>query len=176
MLDVVIPEFLSNYRIYDDAIERLLGTGDVELPKIEAMTETISGSGIAGEIEAIIVGHIKAMATKISFRTLTHKSFTLLNPNGVSLTIRGTIQSTVPSTGQKIKMPLIVRIKGTSKSNDLGKLSSGKQMDTSAELAIHYIKVTLDGIEKLEIDQYNYIYKVDGVDYLLDEKVQLGEA
>ena len=174
--DVVIPEVVSNFRCYDEDVQELLGTVDIELPNIEYLTETIQGAGIAGEIETIVVGHMKAMSTKISFRNLTHKSFSLLKPDGVNLTIRGALQCTVPSTGKKVHLPLVVRIKGVAKKNGLGKLQAAKPMDSDSELSVTYLKITLDGVEKVEIDQYNFICKIDGVDYLLDVKAILGEV
>ena len=56
--DVVIPEVVSNFRCYDEDVQKLLGTVDIELPNIEYLTETIQGAGIAGEIETIVVGHM----------------------------------------------------------------------------------------------------------------------
>lgn len=46
-----IPERVVNYNVYDDT-EKLVGiSGEIALPNFEAMTETISGAGIAGEYE-----------------------------------------------------------------------------------------------------------------------------
>lgn len=176
MLDVVIPEVVTNFRCYDENSQRLIGTIDFELPSIEPMTETLTGSGIAGEIETAIMGHLKAMSAKLSLRNLTHKSFSLLNPYGVSLSIRGAMQVQNPTTGIKANVPINIRIKGVAKKLEPGKFATAKAMDTSVELSVHYYKITLDGVEKIEIDQYNYIYIIDGVDYLLDIKTNLGEV
>ena len=44
-----LPEVINNYNVYDDRANRLIGiSGEVELPNFEAMTETLSGSGILG--------------------------------------------------------------------------------------------------------------------------------
>lgn len=176
MFDVLIPEVVTNFRMYDGESDRLVGTVDCELPSIELMTETLTGSGIAGEIETTVMGHLKAMAMKIALRNLTHKSFSLLNPYGVSLSIRGAMQVQNPTTGLKANIPLNIRVKGVAKKLEPGKLATAKAMDTSVELSIHYLKITLNGIEKVEIDQFNYIYKVEGTDYLLDIKANLGEV
>lgn len=172
MKDTKTPELLINYRCFDADADKLLGTVDVELPKIEAMTETLSGAGIAGEVETAIVGHIKAMSAKINFRTVTHSTFNLGVPTGVSLTFRGSIQTTESGTF----LPLVVRVKGVAKSTDLGKLEAGKTMGSAVELSLNYLKITLDGDEKVEIDQHNYIYSIDGENYLADVKTQLGEV
>lgn len=174
--DPIVPELLLNYRVYESGTNKLAGTADVELPKIENLTETMSGAGIAGEIETVVIGHIKAMSTKINFRTVVHKNFTLMNPDGVDLTIRGVIQSTVAGTGVKLKLPLVVRIKGHAKSTDFGKLEAAKTMGTSSELTVTYLKISLDGAEKLEVDPTNFIYSINGINYLADVKTMLGEV
>ena len=43
-----IPERLINFNIYKDGIRGVLGVADVELPSLEAMTDTLTGAGIAG--------------------------------------------------------------------------------------------------------------------------------
>ena len=173
MSEVMIPELLSNFKCYYGDDKKLLGTVDVELPKIEAMTETISGSGIAGEVETTIVGHIKAMTSKISFRTITSPNFELMIPEGITLTFRGAIQGTVPGTGKKVQKPLVVVVKGQVKSSELGKMEMAKAMGTSLELALNYLKLSLDGKEELEIDQLNYVYKISGTDYLENIKTAM---
>ena len=65
-----IDELVVNYAIYENATE-YLGTTEVELPDIAFLTEEISGAGIGGKVEEIIMGHIEAMSTTFSFRTVT---------------------------------------------------------------------------------------------------------
>ncbi|ECD6823048.1 phage tail protein, partial [Salmonella enterica subsp. enterica serovar Enteritidis] len=45
-----IPERLINFTVYGEG-SRIIGIADAKLPSIEMMTETVSGAGIAGEIE-----------------------------------------------------------------------------------------------------------------------------
>ena len=41
-----VPERLINFRVYNDGND-LLGVANVDLPSIEAMSDTVSGAGIA---------------------------------------------------------------------------------------------------------------------------------
>ena len=66
-----LPEVINNYNVYDDRANRLIGiSGEVELPNFEAMTETLSGSGILGEVEDPVTGHFSSMTMKIPFSSL----------------------------------------------------------------------------------------------------------
>ena len=44
------PEQTIAYRVYHDGTD-MIGVATIDLPEIAYMTETISGSGVAGEIE-----------------------------------------------------------------------------------------------------------------------------
>ena len=67
-----IPEKTIAFNVYRDGTV-LMGVATVELPQLQAMTETISGAGIAGEIDSPTLGHFQSMTAKLSFRTKTNK-------------------------------------------------------------------------------------------------------
>jgi len=46
--------------------------------------------------------------------------------------------------------------------------------DTKNTFEVDYIKISIDGKERVELDKYNYICKVDGVDYLSAVREALG--
>ncbi len=65
-----IPERLINFTVYGEG-NRIIGVADAKLPSIEMMTETVSGAGIAGELESGTLGHFKPMTVSLKWRTLT---------------------------------------------------------------------------------------------------------
>ena len=52
----------------------------------------------------------------------------------------------------------------------------GTTTGTANTLEVNYIKVTVDGKTMLEIDKYNYVCIIDGVDYLKGSREALGLA
>lgn len=44
-----VPEKLINFRVYNNGAD-LVGSADVTLPKLNAMTQTVKGAGIAGKL------------------------------------------------------------------------------------------------------------------------------
>lgn len=46
-----IPDRTINFNVTADEGNIFLGVGTVDLPEIQKMTDTLSGSGIAGEVE-----------------------------------------------------------------------------------------------------------------------------
>lgn len=65
-------------------------------------------------------------------------------------------------------------IKGFTKKLDPGKLTVMESQEASTEHEVYYLKAYFSGIEVLEIDKYNFIYKVNGTDYLEDVRNALG--
>ena len=57
-----------------------------------------------------------------------------------------------------------------------GKLANFSTGDTNAEYAVHYFATFIDGAKTLEVDPANYIFFVDGVDYLAEMRKNLGLA
>ena len=71
-------------------------------------------------------------------------------------------------------VPLKVVVKTVPKKIDLGKLDVGASQDSSTEFECNYLKVWVDGEEKIEIDKFNFICVIDGEDYLAEVRQNLG--
>jgi P2 family phage contractile tail tube protein len=168
-----VPEKVINFRVYEDGAD-LLGVADVELPSIEAMSETVKGAGIAGEVESPVLGHFGKMSLKINWRTVTKPTVHLAQQKVHNLDFRGAIQVLNAGAGEYRVAPLKVVTRCLPKKTELGKLDVGAKSDASNEFEVIYIKVTLDGKKLLEIDKYNYICEIGGVDYLKEVREALG--
>jgi uncharacterized protein len=166
-----IPEKLINFRVYLEG-DNLIGVADVELPKLKAMTETVSGAGIAGEVESPVIGHFESMTTTINFRTLNADAGTLATPKAHLLDFRGSQQ--VYDSGAYGTGAVRVTMKAIPKQVDLGKFKVGAPTETSDEFEVVYLKLYVNGKERVEIDKYNSIARFDGVDVLEDVRKDLG--
>lgn len=162
-----VPEKLIGFRVYrGDGQTFLIGVADCELPEIEPMKETVSGSGIAGEFESPVMGHTGSLSCKLKFRTLTSNAVSLNRHESHHLTFAGSIQSLDGASGQYVPKALRVVVKSLPLKGGLGKLETGKMMDVEHELECIYLKCFLDEQAVLEIDKLNCKYVVDGEDQL----------
>lgn len=168
-----IPEKLINFRVYRDAVD-MLGVADVQLPDLEAMTETVKGAGIAGEVDSPVLGHFQSMTLALNWRVPTKDVVMLAQQKAHSLDCRGAIQVYDAGAGGYKSVALKVVTKVVPKKTGIGKLDVGTTTDTNNEFEVLYIKVFIDGSEVLEIDKYNYICKINGVDYLAEVRRNLG--
>lgn len=169
------PEKLINFRVYKDGSD-LIGVADAQLPSLSAMTETIKGAGIAGEIDAPVLGHFGSMELVLNWRTLEKNNLTLAAAAGIDLDLRGA-QQVYDSASSAYKVrPVKCIVRGVTKNTELGKLETGASTETATTIEVVYIKITIDGEDVLELDKYNYIYRVGGTDYLAELREALGLA
>ena len=170
-----VPEKLINFRVYKDGTD-LIGVADVSMPSFEAVTDTVKGAGLAGEFDSPVLGHFKSMEVQLNWRTVNKNNSFLAKPESVTLDLRGAQQVYDSGTGKFKTSRLKVVVRGVPKKFEMGKLDMGASVGSSNTLEVNYIKVTLDDKDVIELDKFNYIYKVDGEDWLADVREALGLA
>lgn len=169
-----MPEKVVQFNAYDGG-KCFVGLVDVELPNVQMQSETISGAGISGELDAPTLGHTGAMTCKLKFRTKTKHASKLFAPRSQQIELRASVQSrSVGEGGSLVTSPEKIVLRGMPKGFNLGKLENGKPEDSDLELAVDYIKVFLDGEAVLEIDKLACVFMVDGVDYLASVRSDIG--
>lgn len=161
-----IPAVITGFNVYR-AGNKLVGvSGEVTLPDLEYATATLSGAGIGGEIDVPVKGQFPAMAMEIPFAVLYDDSFNIMQLNGEQLTLRGNIEEFDQATGAMIDKAVRIVVGGVPKGIKLGKLGQGTTMDGSNAIEVTYLKIELNGRDKLEVDKLNYVFRVNGSDML----------
>lgn len=173
----LIPSVLTNFKAYAgvDSIEQI-GLTDVELPSFEAMTETISGAGIAGEYESPVLGHFQSQTVKLKWRTTTLQLTSLLAQVLHGIDLRGSVQIMDAAAGQIVTQAVRVSVRGQLKMLNPGKFEPGKAMEAESEIEVASIIISIANAPVVEFDKFNSVFKVNGVDYLRQMRVDLGGA
>lgn len=166
-----IPEVLTNVKVYSDGASAH-GTGNVKLPNIEAMTETITGAGISGEVEVPVAGHYKAMKVEIEFYNMNSVFSGLSVGESCNLQIRGSLQ--VYEQGKRDDVPIKVSVLGRVLSSERGTLEPGKKTSPKTTVSVEYYKEEFDGQVITEIDPLNFIAILNGKNVLAKVAENLG--
>lgn len=166
-----IPEKLINFRVYLEG-DPVNGVADVELPKLKSMTTTVEGAGIFGQVESPVLGHLEAISVTVNFRMMGDGASKLMAPKAHLLDFRGSQQ--ISDAGSYSTKPMRLTMKGTPTEVDLGKLKVGESTESSIQFSVSYLKLYVDGVEWIEVDQFNGVYRVDGVDYSASVRADLG--
>lgn len=168
------PEQTVAYRVYHQGRD-FLGIATMELPQVQHMTETLSGSGIAGEIENPTIGITQSMTCKMTFTSITPEVFRAMDwTQNALFECYSALQVTDDATGVRDSVPYRINVLGRAKSFPLGSLEQGKKHGNEIELEVTRLEVLLDGEEKLLIDKLNFIYRVNGKDLLGNVRAQIG--
>lgn len=161
-----IPSKINMFNVYRDGTTLAGVSGEVTLPDFEAISETISGPGILGEVDDPTIGHFGSQEMEVPFRTVIESAFDMMNPGSeVNLTLRGSIQVTTSGGGvDYVGMRVVVR--GKCKSFTGGTVKQGAAMSSSIKLELTYIRIDIDSKPMVELDKMNSVYKLRGVDIL----------
>lgn len=169
-----IPDKLINAKIYYEGSTELLGTASAELPSPEYITESLSGLGLAGEMETPVMGHFKSLPFKFTFNVPNTQSMSLLQPTTHHLEVYASIQYLDAASGELSSSPVKLVLRGLPKKVGVGKLEPAKKMDPEVELECSYVKMWLGGEVVMEIDKFNFIANVMGSDMLESVRRDLG--
>ena len=169
-----VDETVIGFAVYEDATE-YYGMSEVTLPEISNLTEEISGAGMGGKVEAVILGAIEAMTTTLNFRTVTKNAIKLHEPREHKIDLRVAQQNKNTTKGVtevgRVKHLLTL----TPKKLNPGKVATASAAEVSGEYATTYFATYIDGKKMLEIDPLNYIYFVNGKDWSADVRKALGK-
>lgn len=168
-----ISERLIGFRVYNDSND-LLGIANVTLPTIEAMSDTVSGAGIAGEVESPVLGHYSSMTATLNWRTIEKAAMELAAPGAHQVEVRGSQQVYDAANGTYATKAVRVTMRLATKSTNLGTFETGSTTDTEQEFEVLYIKVCVEGKEVAEVDKFNYVAKFGDTDVLSSVRSDLG--
>lgn len=169
----LVPEKGINFRVYHEG-SALLGTAEGNFPNLEFMTSEIKGAGIAGTSESIVLGQLNAMTVSLTWRATTKEFPRILASKVHNLDMYASQQYFNSSTGQYETKQVHAYMKVVTKTGNIGNLVTGDLTGTQTEHNVYYLKLWIDGTEVAEIDIYNYICKINGVDYCAQVRADLG--
>nr|WP_277424700.1 phage major tail tube protein [Desulfovibrio sp. ZJ369] len=131
------------FRAYYNGTD-LLGVATIEMPEVSYITETISGSGVAGEYESPALGMTQSMTAKLSWISQTKNFYKLLDSTlQPLLELRASVQMEDEATGIRKAVPLLVTLLAHTKTSPLGSLETGKKHGNETEMEVLRLQVEL---------------------------------
>ena len=161
----MVDQAVINFACYEDAKD-FLGLASVTLPDVDFIVATVSGAGIAGNVEAPIIGHMNAMTAQLKLQEPREHNIDLRAPQQVYDPIAGVYKT------QSVKHVLVLVPKTLSNGN----IAPASPTDGSGSYAVRRWVTYIDDAKVMELDPYNYICEVNGVDYLSDTRKALGKS
>lgn len=163
-----------NFEVFEHG-DRLLGIANVTLPSIEFETVDVKGAGLGGTLAVPTRGHTANMELTLQWRSIFEQPLRLFRGSSVMLSLRGAIETYDAALGELKAKAVRVDIRGLPASLNLGKFESSSEMESELKVHLDYIKVVVGGQSTLlEIDKENFVYSIDGNDFLGDVRNALG--
>ena len=151
------PEAYIDFEVYEDA-KNFIGISQATLPDITFLTQTITGAGISGNVEAVLTGMVEAMSLTLNFRSATDAAVSLMAPKRHNIDLRVAEQnwdtSKIAKTISADKYVMVV-IPTTTKP---GSVAPASAADSSGEYSVYYYANDMRMAEGLKI------LKVNGVE------------
>ncbi len=169
-----VPEMLTEARVYWDGNDNMIGIANVDLPELASSTTSITGVGLAGEVDAPVHGHFQSMELTLNWRTPTVSGLKIAGGNPVALQIYGDIQSMDSGANGYHHDQVIVTVRGRAKSYAPGTFEAQNTTDSSNTIEVHYIKIEYEGATIVEIDKYGYKCIIDGEDFMQKIRQNIG--
>lgn len=169
-----IPSKLFDYNVYSEG-NRLLGIdAEVELPTFTATTSELSGAGVMGSIDDPSPGLFGSMELGITFHAISEYATDIYTPRAHTLTLRAN-QSARETTidGGLEHSALKIVMRGIPKEFASGKAKAGEPTGTAVKFELSYIKIERNGMVLIELDKFNYIYVVNGFDYMAEVRANI---
>lgn len=171
---MIHPEAYLDFYVYEDGAT-LVGVAQVTLPDIAFMTASLTGAGVGGTVETPLAGMLEAMTLTLNFNSVTDAATSLASPRKHNLTIMAAGQDWDTNTVDKViwadKYNLVVFPKKTAG----GTIAPASKSDANGEYAVYYIAGYKDGAKRFEIDQFNQICEIDGVDHMAAIRKAIGK-
>lgn len=174
MADInVLRSNLIIYEVYYDS-KRLMGTSTIDLPELNYINTEVSGAGIAGDFNMVSPAMMDNLELTLHWRTIHGDLTKLLAFKAHTLTLRGALNNYETAEG-KLKQPAIkIVVRGLPQKMTLGKFERASETESESVLNLDYIKIWVGGTALLEYDKFNFVYKVNGTDYLANVRTAIG--
>ena len=158
------PLIVANFNVFVDGGMKLLGLSEVTLPSFEAMSETLSGAGIMGELDVPVTGQFSAMTMTMSFKVMYGDPLDFVVAKTHRFDLRSAMELEDPASYERSVGRERWSVIGPISKIEHGKRAPASVADATIDVAIRRVEHYMDGRRVLEYDQLNDIYIVNGMD------------
>lgn len=167
----MIKELLQFQQVFVDGRGYAGLASAVEVPKLEALTREFAAGGMSGPVKVRSGRHglMEATVTFQGFDPDLYKLFGIAEGALIPLTVRGSTQDLDGNTHAHA-----IKMRGFIEKMDEGEWKDGEEVPLKLTISLRYYKRERAGVELIEADPINMIFRVNGVDQLAQHRANIG--
>lgn len=159
---MAFPKKLKNFTAFVDGHGYAGKVTELTLPKLTLKTEEYRAGGMDLPVEIEMgMEKLEAELTFAEYDPNLFKLFGLVDGGAVRLTLRGAARADDVEA-----QSIVVNLEGLFREMDSGSWKAGDEATLKVAVAARFYKLTIDGVEMIEIDAENMVRKIEGVDQL----------
>lgn len=168
---MALPKKLKNFNVFNDAQSYLGQVPEIVLPKLTRQMEEYRAGGMNGPVKIDLgQGALEAEMTLGGLMPQVFRQYATTRVDGILLRFAGAYQE--DSTGTVSAVEVVMR--GRYEEIDPGSAKVGENSDMKAKISLSYYKLTIDGVDVIELDLTNMVEIVNGVDMLAEQRRAVG--
>lgn len=170
---MIYPNGHIDYLMYENG-GALIGVAKVTMPPIKYKTVTVTGAGMMGDATIPLAGMIEPMSITIDFSSVADAAVQLGTNkwHDVALYLADQYFDGVKRTEELEQIRFEMSIRPTE--TNLGTIQPASAADASGTYSVCKYSVFKAGTKVIDIDQFNQIHEVNGVDNAADVRKALG--
>lgn len=170
---MALPKKLKNQNLFNDGNSYMGVSKTVTLPSLTRKLEAWRAAGMDGPVKVDFgMGDdgLQLEWTLGGWDLTVLRQYGMTNASGVQLRFAGAIQR--DDTGETSAVEVVVR--GRHEEIGFGDSEVGEDTEHSIVTTCTYYKLIIDGNTEIEIDLLNFVFIVNGVDLLAEQRAAIG--
>lgn len=167
-----IVEKTNLFNVYAGEVNnsgKLIGVAnEITLPEFENMSETLSLSGMSGEVDSPSRGQYKSAQMEIGFKNISKEMLNIVADDSMTIILRSAQETINTETMKKSHISRVITMKGMTKKVNYGKLAKGGYGEPSIVKEVVYYKEELDGEVITEVNKFGTSSIINGVNIMAD--------
>jgi len=166
-----LPKKLKNFVLFNDGNAYIGEVPEVTLPKLVAKMEDYRAGGMPGSVK--IDQGLEALTcewTAAGYLVDAFRQFGSAKIDGVMLRMTQALQA----DDTEAITPAEIIMRGRHSEIDFGNAKAGEMTQVKIKTELTYYKLSIDGVEVVEVDMVNGIFIVGGVDRMAETRQALG--
>jgi len=163
-----------DFAVYEGDDE-FVGMASVTLPDKIQKTMTVNGAGIGGDVEVPVKSQYEAMSLTVAFKNYSPRVARLRQHGRHNIELRVAQQDEDPVAGQLVTAAVKHVFSLVPKSATGGNIAPATAGDMTITFSVRSWRTSYDGVLVDEIDQFNRVDIVNGIDFNADVRRALGK-